>query len=157
MTTTVRSILFLVIVACAAPAAAAGTRPNAEHIARALSALDADISQAYNTCGLNRLRQHFSPFAELYFADRGHSTRVGELIDDARRNVCGKLRRETVPASLEVHPVKAYGAIQIGEHRFCRVDRPQCQGIASKFLALWRFKDGQWRITRLIRYEYRQG
>ena len=116
-----------------------------------MAALDTDISEAYNTCGLNRLRRHFSPLADVYFADRGHSNRIGELIDDARRNVCGKLRRETVPATLEAYPVTNYGAIQVGEQRFCRVDRVQCQGIASKFMAVWRFKDGEWRIARLVR------
>jgi len=141
---------------CAAAEQQSSKQSDDSHIARTLIALDTEISDAYNTCSLNRLRSHFSPLAELYFADRGHSTRVGELVDDARRNVCGKLRRETVPASIETHPVPDYGAIQIGEQRFCRVDRVQCQGIASKFLLLWRFRDGEWRIARMVRYGYRQ-
>jgi hypothetical protein len=153
--------LLLAFATCAAPACAAvesrpSSPPDGSHVARTLAALDADISDAYNTCKLNRLRRHFSPLAELYFADRGHSTRVGELIDDARRNVCGKLRRETVPATLETYPVTDYGAIQLGEQRFCRVEQAQCQGIASKFMVLWRFKDGEWRIARQVRYAYRQ-
>lgn len=141
---------------CAAAGQQSSKQSGDSHIAHTLIALDTEISDAYNTCSLNRLRSHFSPLAELYFADRGRSTRVGELVDDARRNVCGKLRRETVPATVETHAVPDYGAIQVGEQRFCRVDKPQCQGIASKFLVLWRFRDGEWRIARMVRYGYRR-
>lgn len=141
---------------CAAADQQASKQSGNSHIARTLIALDTEISEAYNTCSLNRLRGHFSPLAELYFADRGRSTRVGELVDDARRNVCGKLRRETIPATVETHAVPDYGAIQVGEQRFCRIDKPQCRGIASKFLVLWRFRDGEWRIARMVRYGYRR-
>ena len=147
---------FCVTSTCATAGQQSSTQVGDSHIARTLIALDTEISDAYNTCSLNRLRSHFSPLAELYFADRGRSTRVGELVDDARRNVCGKLRRETIPATVETHAVPDYGAIQIGEQRFCRVDRAQCQGVASKFLLLWRFRDGEWRIARMVRYGYRQ-
>lgn len=161
MATHVACGLLLGFVACATPLSAiAEPRPSTQSedgsIARTLAALDTDISHAYNTCGLNRLRRHFSPLAELYFAGRGYSSRVGELIDDARGKICGKFRRETVAASLEVYPVTGYGAIQVGEHRFCRLDRTPCDGISSRFLVVWRFKDGEWRITRLVRYGYRQ-
>jgi len=161
MATNVACSSILGLAVCvASTCAAAEQRPSAQsdngHIARTLIALDTEISDAYNTCSLNRLRSHFSPLAELYFADRGHSTRVGELVDDARRNVCGKFRRETIPASIETHAVPEYGAIQVGEQRFCRIESAQCQGITSKFLTLWRFRDGEWRIARMIRYGYRQ-
>jgi hypothetical protein len=158
MATNVACGFLLGFAACVVPTcwATQSLPPDGSHIARTLAALDTDISDAYNSCQLNRLRGHFSPLAELYFADRGHSKRVGDLIDDARRHVCGKLRRETVAATLETYPVTDYGAIQLGEHRFCRVDRAQCQGIASKFVVLWRFKDGEWRIARQVRYAYRQ-
>jgi hypothetical protein len=161
MATNLACAFLLGLAACVAPTCGAvesplSSQPDGDHVARTLAALDTDISDAYNTCKLNRLRDHYAPLAELYFADRGHSTRVGELVDDARRNVCGKLRRETIPATLETYPVTNYGAIQLGEHRFCRVDRAQCQGIASKFMVLWRFKDGEWRIARQVRYAYRQ-
>ncbi len=35
-----------------------------------------------------------------------------------KNNICGKVTRELVKGSLEVYPLKGYGAVEIGVHRF---------------------------------------
>lgn len=140
-----------------APTADVGTASDGRdtgRLMRTLLALDAEISHAYNTCALGRLRSHFSPLAEFYYAGRGISRSVGDLINNARRDVCGKLRRETLPAAHAVYPLEDFGALLVGEERFCGIAQDGCEGISTRFVAVWRFKDGQWRIVRLIRYGY---
>jgi hypothetical protein len=55
--------------------------------------------------------------------------------------------RVLVPGSLRVYPIKDYGAIQMGVHRFGQTE--------AKFVHLWRKKDGQWKITRVLSFDHR--
>jgi hypothetical protein len=63
-----------------------------------------------------------------------------------------------VRGSLEVYPLKGYGAVEIGGHMFCdprvhRVCDETTSGIA-KFVMLWQLKDGTWSIPRVISYNH---
>jgi len=40
------------------------------------------------------------------------------IADSIKQNLCGKVVRELVPGTLEVHPLKEYGVVEIGVHRF---------------------------------------
>ncbi|HET6782312.1 MAG TPA: DUF4440 domain-containing protein, partial [Pseudoxanthomonas sp.] len=55
------------------------------------------------------------------------------------------------PGSLKVYPIKDFGAIAQGVHRFCQLDSSKCEG-AADFAIVWRLHDGQWRITRVLSY-----
>ena len=60
--------------------------------------------------------------------------------------------RELVDGSLEVYPIKGYGAIEIGAHRFCHTEdgKPDCG--TFRFLQVWRFKDGAWKVSRDVSF-----
>ena len=77
-----------------------------------------------------------------------------EMLANTARYACGHYTRELVPGSLRVHPVKDFGAISQGTHRFCQVATGSCDGIAD-FTMVWRLHDGQWRITRVLSYGHR--
>lgn len=56
-----------------------------------------------------------------------------------------------VDGTLVVYPLKGYGAVEIGVHRFYH---PYAQGHGeAKFLQLWQYKDGTWKITRVISFD----
>jgi hypothetical protein len=55
--------------------------------------------------------------------------------------------RMLVPGSMRVYPIKDYGAIQIGVHRFGQTE--------AKFVHLWRKKNGEWKITRVLSFDHR--
>ena len=59
-----------------------------------------------------------------------------------------------VPGSIEVYPVKDYGAIQTGLHNFSHVENGKPQAATFKFLHIWRKRNGAWKITRLITYDH---
>jgi Domain of unknown function (DUF4440) len=63
-----------------------------------------------------------------------------------------KLTRQLVPGSLEVHPIKNYGAIQIGEHQFHHTENGKEETGIFRFLMIWRKKNGLWKISRVVSY-----
>lgn len=64
------------------------------------------------------------------------------------------LKRELVKGTLEVYPIKDYGAIETGQHTFCHTENGKYQCGTFKFIHVWQQKDGQWKIVRLITYDH---
>ena len=62
------------------------------------------------------------------------------------------IRRDLVDGSLEVHPIKGYGAIQTGKHRFCHTENGKEDCGTFQFMQIWRFSDGAWKVTREVSY-----
>jgi len=64
--------------------------------------------------------------------------------------------RELVPGTLEVYPLKGYGAVEIGVHRFHHPGRESAEPVGeAKFIHLWQNQDGVWKITRVISFDHR--
>jgi hypothetical protein len=59
--------------------------------------------------------------------------------------------------TLEVYPLKGYGAVEIGVHRFHHPGQPEDAMGDDKFVTLWQNKDGAWKVTRVISYEHNHG
>jgi len=77
-----------------------------------------------------------------FFHDTGGATFDRQtVLGNTRKYICGKVRRELIPATLRVYPIKNYGAIEEGEHRFCELATGRCEGIA-KFVIVWANRDG---------------
>jgi Domain of unknown function (DUF4440) len=62
----------------------------------------------------------------------------------------------TTLGTLEVYPLKGYGAVEIGIHRFHHPENAENVGDA-KFVMLWQNKDGMWKVTRVISYNHNHG
>ncbi|MBE1161016.1 nuclear transport factor 2 family protein [Dyella sp. 7MK23] len=123
-------------------------------LTRTVSALDTQVFDAYNRCDMEKFSTFFAPDVEFYH-DKGGVTKDRQtLVDTTRRNICHKLRRELVAGTLEIYPIKDYGAIEEGVHRFCELDTGKCDGIA-KFLMIWQNKGGTWQLTRIVSYAHR--
>ena len=120
---------------------------------KAIGALDAALFDAYNRCDLVKLRGFFTSDVEFYH-DQGGVTLGGEaLTESVHKNICGgDVRRELVPGTLQVHQMKGYGAVEMGVHRFVHPISKTPDG-EGKFIHLWQYKDGAWKITRAISYD----
>ena len=82
---------------------------------------------------------------------RGSQTVAEQL----KKNICGKVRRELVPGTLEVYPMHGYGAVEMGIHRFHDLNAENAAPVGeAKFIHLWQKKDGVWKITRIISYDH---
>jgi hypothetical protein len=55
---------------------------------------------------------------------------------------------------LEVYRLKGYGAVEIGVHRFRQPARPEEGEGEAKFVHVWQYKDGEWKVTRVISYDH---
>ena len=142
----------------APPALVASASPAQDGLAREISALDATVFDAFNHCGEpGRLEEHagyFSPDVEFYHDTGGVTWTRDAMIANTAKYACGHYTRELVAGSLQVSPVKDFGAIEHGVHRFCQVDTGRCEGEAD-FTMVWRLRDGQWTITRVLSYGHR--
>ncbi|MBU6246375.1 MAG: DUF4440 domain-containing protein [Xanthomonadaceae bacterium] len=120
-----------------------------------ISALDTAVFDAFNRCSdPGELRKHasyFAPHVEFYHDNGGVTWTRKDMIARTRQNVCGHFRRELVAGSLQVFPIRDFGAIEQGVHRFCQFDTGKCDGIAN-FVVVWRHRGDAWQITRVLSY-----
>jgi hypothetical protein len=123
-----------------------------------VSALDEAVFDAFNKCAApDQLRRHaryFAPDVEFYHDTGGVTWTRQAMLANTKKNACGKYRRELVAGSLKVFPVKDFGAIAQGVHRFCQLATGRCDGMAD-FTIVWRYRHAKWEITRVLSYGHR--
>lgn len=121
-----------------------------------IKSLDAKLFNAYNHCDLTTLGAMVSDDLEFYHDQTGLSVGKTPFLAAIQQNICGKVERELLPQTLEVYPLKGYGAVEIGIHRFHHPRHSEDGMGDAKFIMLWQNKDG-WKVTRVISYEHNQG
>jgi ketosteroid isomerase-like protein len=127
-----------------------------QELDRAISTLDAELFDAYNKCDLKKFSSFFVDDVEFYHDQGGVTLGNAKLTESIEKNICGgDVRRELVPGTLEAHYMKGYGAVEIGVHRFYhpKSNTPAGEG---RFISLWQYKDGAWKITRAISFDHHQ-
>jgi Domain of unknown function (DUF4440) len=121
-------------------------------LTQAITALDKQVFDAYNTCNIEKLGTLVTDDLEFYHDKTGLAVGKKVFLDAIKMNICGKVTRELVPGSLEVYPLHGYGAVEIGVHRF---HHPGDSDVGeAKFVQLWQYKDGAWKISRVISYDH---
>jgi hypothetical protein len=130
--------------------------PPPEELARALAAQDAALFDSFNRCDLEKFATFFVEDVEFYHDKGGVTLTRKSLVESVKNNICGKVRREVVSESLEVYPIAGFGAVQMGSHRFYELSAKPGSGPAgeARFVHLWQYKDGAWKITRVISYDH---
>jgi len=94
--------------------------------------------------------EFYSDSIEFYHDKSGLTTSKQEILDAIRKNICGKVTRELVKGSIEVSPIPGYGAVEIGMHMFHNNQEKNQVPHPSKFVIIWRYKNGKWLITKVI-------
>ena len=122
---------------------------SADELFQTIASLDRALFDSYNRCDLEKFSSFFIDEVEFYHDQGGLTLGNRNLTESIKKNICGKVRRELVSGTLEVHPMKGYGAVEMGVHRFHHPGAPEPTGEA-KFIHLWQNKDGAWKITRVI-------
>jgi ketosteroid isomerase-like protein len=128
-----------------------------------IASLDISFFEAYNACDLAKIESFFSDDVEFYHEKRGLLTTRKSVMEAISKNLCGdsdsKVRRELVKGSLQVYPIDNYGAVEIGEHRFFLTQKGKKEKLdgIGKFVNVWRKKDGEWRMSRVLSYGFRPG
>jgi hypothetical protein len=136
----------------------ATTHASTDALFNKVSALDTAVFDAFNHCSspgqLQKHASYFAPDIEFYHDTGGVTWTRKEMIKRTKQNVCGNFRRELIAGSLKVYPIKDFGAIEQGVHRFCQFKTGKCDGMAD-FLIVWRHQGEAWQITRVLSYGHR--
>ncbi len=116
--------------------------------------LDAELFSAYNNCDLEKFGSFFPEHLEFYHDQTGGGPMTREqLVAAIKQNICGKVHRELV--SIEAFPMKNYGALETGVHRFSHPGIDNEQGDA-KFVQLWKYENGRWWMTVVMSYDHNE-
>ncbi len=116
---------------------------------------DAEMFDAFNACDVETMAGLFAEDLEFYHDIAGlgdYATTMRSTIENCERQL--GLKRELVEGSLEVYPIKDYGAIQIGRHRFCHLENDANVCGTFEFLHIWRQTDAGWKIARVVSYDH---
>lgn len=148
--------LALAYIVASAAAVHAGEK-QADALTVTIAASDRALFDAYNSCDLPKLGLMVTEDLEFYHDQAGLMRGRVPFVEAIKANICGKVRRDLVPASLEVYPLKGYGAVEIGVHTFCPADTGgtcRAPGAPAKFVHVWRQTDGNWILARVISYDH---
>ncbi|MEX2235403.1 MAG: nuclear transport factor 2 family protein [Cyclobacteriaceae bacterium] len=126
-------------------------------LTKEISHMDSVLFYAFNTCDVNLSKSLFTKDLEFYH-DTGGLTNYSQNVNSIVQRCNGetKVRRELVKGSLKVFPIKDFGAIEIGSHSFYYTESGQEEKLDGtfKFVHVWQFIDGNWRISRVISYDH---
>ena len=119
--------------------------------------MDSVMFDAFNAHDLDKLKTVFSIDLEFYH-DKGGLAGYEQTMENFKKlfdnNKTTGLRRDLVEGSLEVYPIKDYGAIETCLHRFCHLEIGKNDCGTFKNVMVWQKKDGQWKVTRVISYDH---
>ena len=153
-------ILFFIIAACSTyrKSSSGVTKPNvpvSKELYDTIAHMDSVLFDAFNNQDLEKLKTIFATDLEFYH-DKGGLTNYSQVIENTRR-LFGQnngLKRTLITGSLEVYPIKDYGAVEIGTHRFCHQENGKDDCGTFKFVHIWQKNSEGWRLTRVVSYDH---
>jgi hypothetical protein len=122
---------------------------------KTISTMDSVVFGAFNKQDMPRFKSLFTNDLEWYQDNAGliPYNSIFETFDKNFHNEF-KLTRELVKGSLEVYPIKDYGAIEIGSHRFRHLENGKEIIGQFKFVMIWKETEEGWKISRVISFNH---
>jgi ketosteroid isomerase-like protein len=120
-----------------------------------IAAQDTALFDAVNRCDMPKVATFWADDAEFLHDQSAPTFGRAAIVKSIQTNLCGKVQRELVPGTMQVYPLKDYGAVELGVHRFLHPGA-QDHGVVgeAQFIHVWRHTDAGWKITRVISYEH---
>jgi len=138
--------------------------PEGAALTEAIRARDAELFEVlFERCEPERMRALVTADIEFYHDRDGVVRSADAFVADYARFCrerqapdAWRSRRELVAASLNVHPVPGFGAIEDGEHLFYerRGEGPERLVGRARFTQLWQFTADGWRLARVFSYAH---
>lgn len=129
--------------------------PEKETLYHEIAKMDSLLFRAFNSRDLESLKHFFTTDLELYQDNTG--VRNYRQTVEAFGELFKKeyvLDRQLVKGSMEVYPIKDFGAIQSGLHQFCHTENGKQECAVFKFMHVWQQTKDGWKISRLITYDH---
>lgn len=124
--------------------------PANQELYETIVALDKKLFDAYNSCDMDTQTALYSEDLEFFHDEGGLSTSKENLLIALQNNICNKVTRTLIEGSIEVYPIKDYGAVEIGYHTFNDKKTPENKSKGSRFIMIWKKTDDNWTVTRVI-------
>lgn len=126
---------------------------ESHQLSETIAQMDAKLFAAFNAHDADKVMSFFTADLEFYH-DKGGLSGYEETREDFRRlfHNSPDIRRDLVADTLEVYPIKDYGAIQVGVHRFVHTENGKEETGSFKFVHIWRKSGDSWRIARVVSY-----
>ena len=125
---------------------------------------DSIFWKAYNNCDVDVMESYIAEDVEFYHDLGGASKTRDTMMAITKKNLCSnpdfRLRREAVPGTVKVFPMKkngaAYGAIIAGEHLFYinQAGKKEFLDGDASFSHLWLLNNGKWVMSRIFSYDH---
>lgn len=93
----------------------------------------------------------FSPDVEFYHDTGGVTWDRASMIENTKKYVCGHYTRKLVADSFKAYPIKDFGVITEGEHKFCQNGTQKCEGKAD-LVMIWSNTNDKWEVTRVFSF-----
>jgi len=122
---------------------------------------DSLLFSAFNNCDTVSYRKYLNEDIEFYH-DLGGLNIGADYEVRSIKEMCARgnhIRRELIKKTLEIYPIKGYGAVEMGVHTFYHTNKGQTQEKVSgtyKFVQLWQLKEGIWKLAKVISYGHEE-
>ena len=121
---------------------------------REIERADSTMFAAYNAHDADQLGRYFAPDLEFYHDTGGLLTWAQAMAGLTSTFAQGNGIRRTLVGPLEIYPVRDFGAIEVGVHRFCHGENGRDVCGTFKFVHVWRRTANGWQITRAVSYDH---
>lgn len=128
--------------------------PVSQELYDTIMRMDSIVFDAANKGEIDKMKGLFTEDLEFYH-DAGGLDGYAKTIENFQRVATnyGYTRRVLLKESVEVYPIKDYGAIQTGLHKFCRLENGELINCGTfKFLHIWKKTPTGWKISRVVSY-----
>lgn len=130
--------------------------PNHAGLRSEVLRADAALFDAFNRADLKGVARMLAPDLEFYQDNEGVVSYKQTLQDfKAMFAQANHIRRVLDAASVDIRPIKGFGALEIGAHRFCHVENGAEICGDFRFVHVWRSAAGAWQLTRVISYGHK--
>jgi len=126
--------------------------------------LDSLFWQTYNECKTENSGLYLADDVKFYHDKGGITSGKTDLVASIKNNICGnqnqQIRREAVPGTVKVYPMKKgdsiYGAIISGEHYFyvTESNKPEKREGLARFTQLWLLENKEWKMSVILSYDH---
>lgn len=120
-----------------------------------IAAADHQFFEAFNKQDLETIKTLVTKDLE-FFHDKGGFLDYNGNIEATQKLFANNktLKRELINETLAVYPIKNYGALETGEHKFCHLESGKQDCGVFKFVMIWRKETGMWRMARVVSYDH---
>ena len=138
------------------PFASPAADPPSDELFETIKKMDAAIFGAFNAHETDRLMSYFTEDLEFYH-DTGGLGNYRENAEDFKKMFASMpdIRRDLEPETLEVYPIKDFGAMEIGQHRFCHKENGKDDCGTFGFAMVWKKVGDSWKISRVLSYGHK--